>query len=116
VLKEKFPYPPMIENLPDIDTNLPGVRGKLFQGPTMQAVFFEVRETGSIPPHHHEAQWGVILEGEADLTIDGMTQRYQQGDSYYIPAGLVHSTQVRSPMKALEFFNEPARYRPKPFK
>ena len=115
-MKKKFSYPPMIENLPDIDITLPGVRGKLFQGPGLQAVFFEVPDTGSIPPHHHEAQWGVILEGEADLTIDGVTKGYQQGDSYYIPAGVVHSIEVRSPMKALEFFNEPARYRPKPLK
>lgn len=112
-MPEKVLFPDMIEKLPDVDIPFPGVTGKLFQGPGMQAVFFSLEGTGEIPPHHHQAQWGVILKGEADLTVDGVTTRYRRGDSYYIPAGAIHSIKILAPLKALEFFNEPERYRPK---
>lgn len=113
-MPEKTLYPPMIEKLPDIDIPVPGVRGKLFQGEAMQAVFFSLDTPGEIPPHQHQAQWGVVLEGEMLMTVDGVTQKFKKGDSYFIPAGATHSAKFLSPVKALEFFDEPARYRPKP--
>jgi quercetin dioxygenase-like cupin family protein len=113
-LADKILYPEMIEKLPDIDIPVPGVRGKLFQGEEMQAVFFSVETTTEIPPHHHQAQWGVVLEGEMAMTVDGVTKKFEKGDSYFIPAGVTHSIRILSPMKALDFFDEPTRYRPKP--
>lgn len=112
-MTEKIVFPEMIEKLPDIDISLPGVQGKLFQGQAMQAVFFTIQGPAEIPPHAHQAQWGVILEGEAEMTISGQNRLYRQGDSYYIPTGAVHSIRVSSPVKALDFFNEPDRYQPK---
>jgi quercetin dioxygenase-like cupin family protein len=113
-LPDKTLYPKMIEQLPDIDIPVPGVRGKLFQGEAMQAVFFSVETATEIPPHQHQAQWGVVLEGEMAMTVDGVTKRFEKGDSYFIPAGVTHSIRILSPMKALDFFDESARYRPKP--
>ena len=112
-LPEKILFPEMIEKLPDIDIPFPNVKGKLFQGPEMQAVFFTTDGPGEIPPHSHQAQWGVMLEGEAELTVDGKMRIIRQGDSYFIPSGSVHSIRILSPMKALDFFNEPSRYKPK---
>ncbi len=103
----------MIEKLPDIDIPFPNVHGKLFQGQGMQAVFFTTEGPGEIPAHQHQAQWGVMLEGEAELTIDGSKQTLRRGDAYFIPAGAVHSIRILSPMKALDFFNEPSRYKAK---
>jgi quercetin dioxygenase-like cupin family protein len=112
-VSEKILFPEMIEKLPDVDIPFPGVRGKLFQGQGMQAVFFTTDGPGEIPPHQHQAQWGVMLEGEAEFTVDGKTQTIRRGDSYYIPAGSVHSIRILSTMKALDFFNEPERYKSK---
>ena len=112
-MADKILYPEMIERLPDLDIPTPGVRGKLFQGEGLQAVFFSVETPAEIAPHQHQAQWGVVLEGEMLMTLDGVTQKYGRGDSYFIPAGVTHSVQFLSPMKALDFFDEPARYRPK---
>ena len=103
----------MIEKLEDIDISLPGINGKLFQGQGMQAVFFTANGPGEIPAHHHQAQWGVMLEGEVEMTVDGKMQIVRRGDSYFIPAGSVHSIRILSPMKALDFFDEPERYKPK---
>jgi quercetin dioxygenase-like cupin family protein len=107
---EKILYPPMIEKLPEIDLPVPGVQGRLFQGSGMQAVFFSVDSTAEIPPHAHQAQWGVVLDGEMELTVDGLTRRCGRGDSYYIPSGAVHAVRILSPLKALDVFDEPARY------
>ena len=73
VLADKMLYPEMIERLPDIDIPNPGVRGKLFQGEGLQAVFFSVETPAEIAPHQHQAQWGVVLEGELLMTVDGVT-------------------------------------------
>ena len=113
-MDDKILYPEMIERLPDIDIPTPGVRGKLFQGEGLQAVFFSVETSAEIPPHQHQAQWGVVLEGELLMTVNGVTQKYGRGDSYFIPAGVTHSVKILSPTKALDLFDEPARYRPKP--
>ncbi len=115
-MTDKVLFPEMLQKLPDVDMNLPGVKGKLFQGQGMQAVFITAENTGEIPPHHHQAQWGVILEGEAELTINGQAKIYRRGDSYTIPAGAVHSIRILSPMKALDVFDEAERYKPKPKK
>ena len=112
-MTQKTVFPEMIEKLPDIDISLPGVKGKLFQGKEMQAVFFSLEGPADIPPHAHQAQWGVILEGEVEMTIDGQTRILRQGDSYTIPTGAVHSAHVLSSMKALDFFSESDRYQPK---
>ena len=106
-------FPEMIEQLPDIDLNLEGVRGKLLQAGDKQLVFFEIDPMGQIPPHSHRAQWGVVLEGELELTIGDDTRIYTKGDSYFIPAGTVHSARIISKVKLIDMFDEPARYQPR---
>jgi quercetin dioxygenase-like cupin family protein len=107
-------YPEMIESLPDIDLNLSGVRGKLLQAGDKQVVFFELEPVGAIPPHSHGAQWGIVVEGEIELTIGSETRTYGRGDSYYIPAGVEHSGVVKARFKAIDVFDEAARYNPRP--
>ena len=104
-------YPEMIESLPDIDIALAGVRGKLLQGTDRQVVFFEIEPIGAIPLHTHGAQWGIVVEGEMELTIGGETRTYRAGDSYYIPAGVAHGASFNTRFKAIDVFEEPDRYR-----
>ena len=106
-------YPELIENLPDVDLDMPGVRAKLLQGVDNQLVFFEIEPIGAIPPHAHGAQWGVVIEGELELTISGETRTYQPGDSYFIPAGSTHEARVKTRVRAVDVFDEVDRYRPK---
>ncbi|MDQ7778696.1 MAG: cupin domain-containing protein [Planctomycetota bacterium] len=101
----------MIQRLPDADIPLKGVLGRLLQGEKQQVVFFDIDPVGMIPPHSHAAQWGVVIEGEMALTIDGKSTTYRAGDSYYIPAGVVHSAEFKTKFKAVDVFDEPARYR-----
>lgn len=105
-------YPPIIRDLPLANIPFKGVKGHLLQGTSRQLVFFDIEPIGEIPEHSHGAQWGVILEGEVDLTISSVTHTYRKGDSYYIPAGAPHSVAVKTHCKALDLFAEVDRYQP----
>ncbi|MFC1492546.1 cupin domain-containing protein [candidate division KSB1 bacterium] len=103
-------YPELIINLPEADIPFDGVRGWLLQGGNNQLVFFELEPIGIIPPHSHGAQWGTVLEGEIELTINDVTKTYGKGDSYYIPGGAVHSVTLKTKSFVLDFFADKDRY------
>jgi quercetin dioxygenase-like cupin family protein len=106
-------YPAEINELPEIDVPFSGVRGRLLQGPGEQLIFFDIEPIGGVTPHSHGAQWGVVLDGEVELTIGDETRTYRKGDTYYIPAGVVHSARFGSRTRAIDFFAEPQRYKAK---
>jgi quercetin dioxygenase-like cupin family protein len=56
----------------------------------------EIQPGGSAGRHTHPGiETGYLLEGEADLLIDGKPdQHLKAGDSYSIPAGAVHDAKV----------------------
>jgi len=74
------------------------------------AVFFSVHEDIELPPHSHKAQWGTVLAGRLDLTVDGTTTTYHPGDSYFIPSGVTHAVRVAAGSRLLDVFEEPDRY------
>jgi len=56
----------------------------------------EIAPGGSAGRHTHPGiETGYVLEGEADLLIDGQAEQHlKAGDSYAIPAGAVHDAKV----------------------
>lgn len=110
---EGTPYPEMLRSLPEIDISLPGIRGWLLRGDRTQAVFFDIQPVGTVPPHSHCAQWGVVLEGEMELTIGGSKRVYRKGDWYYIPEGVVHSAVFPERVQVIDVFDDPNRYQAK---
>ncbi len=104
-------YPELIQNLPDAEIPIPGVRGKLLQSEQGQVVFFDIPATAKVPPHSHGAQWGVVLEGEMELTIGPETRTYRKGDSYFIPAGVTHAATFKTRCRVLDLFADKDRYR-----
>jgi len=56
----------------------------------------EIAPGGSAGRHTHPGiEMGYLLEGEADLLIDGKPDLHlKAGDSYAIPAGAVHDARV----------------------
>jgi quercetin dioxygenase-like cupin family protein len=109
------PYPPIICDLPqaDLPPALEGARGWLLQGQSRQAVFFELPPGTTVPEHAHGAQWGVVLEGELELTVAGHARSLRRGDRYEIPAGAPHSAVCPKGALVLDLFADPARYRPR---
>ncbi|MBX9845649.1 MAG: cupin domain-containing protein [Xanthobacteraceae bacterium] len=73
-------------------------------------VFFRFHQDFSLPPHSHGHQWGTVIAGEVALTIDGSTRRYGAGETYDIPAGVVHGVGVTAGTLALDVFAEAERY------
>ena len=104
--------PEIITRLPEIELPLPAskVRTSLLQSDNGQIVFFEIFENIDLPEHSHKGQWGTVIEGQVDLTVNGETKTYRPGGSYFIPAGAIHSASIAAGTKLIEFFEEPDRY------
>lgn len=111
-MKDAF-YPEVITGLPEADIPFQGVRGWLSQGEDHQIVFFEIEPIGEVAAHRHGAQWGVVFEGEMDLTIDGKTRTYRKGDHYFIPEGILHSARFKTKTWIMDYFADAHRYHPK---
>ena len=108
------PFPPPIQNLPEADIPLDGLSAYLSQADTHQILFMRFDQDVEIPEHSHAAQWGVVLAGQIDLTIEGVTNTFQQGETYFIPAGMEHAAKVYAGYVDITFFDQPDRYQPRP--
>ena len=106
-------YPDVITQLPEADIPFEGVRGWLSQAMDHQLVFFEIEAIGQVAEHKHGAQWGVVFEGEMELTIGGELKTYLKGDSYFIPEGVLHSAVFKKKSYLMDFFADRDRYLPK---
>ena len=108
---EIFPGP--IRNLPLADIPLDGLRAYLSQAEGHQILFMEFDEDAEVPQHCHEAQWGVVLAGKIDFTIDGVARTYSKGDCVFIPKGAKHFAKIYAGYADVSFFNEKDRYKAK---
>ena len=104
--------PDIITRLPEADLPVPSsvVKTSVLPSEHGQLVFFQIFQDMELPAHSHKGQWGTVLAGEIDLTIGDHSATYRPGDSYFIPAGVVHSVRVKAGAKIIEFFEEPDRY------
>lgn len=100
----------MILDLPEADIPFEGVSGRLLQGADKQVVFFEIEPIGEVAEHKHGEQWGVVFSGEMELTIDGETKTYKNGDQYFIPAGVLHSAIFKTKTFVMDVFADKDRY------
>jgi quercetin dioxygenase-like cupin family protein len=106
-------FPEFIINLPEADIPFPGVRGWISQASNHQVIFMDIDPIGGVAPHRHGEQWGIMVEGEMELTIGGVTRRFRAGDSYHIPANVEHSATFLTRVRVIDIFADVARYRPK---
>ena len=104
-------FPELITGFPAADIPLEGVKGWISQADDHQVVFFEIEPIGEVPPHSHGAQWGILVEGEMELTIGGETRRYGPGDSYFIPEGVVHGARFLSRCRVIDVFADRDRWK-----
>jgi len=105
-------FPEIITRLPEADVPFPSttVKTRVLQSERGQLIFFQFLKDMDLPAHSHKAQWGTVIEGQIELTIGGETRTYRPGDSYFIPAGVVHSARIPAGAKVIDFFEEPHRY------
>ena len=106
-------FPEQIRQLPEADLGIEGATGYLLQCADHQVIFWEFGKDVEVPPHSHEAQWGVVLEGTIALTIEGKENIYKKGDRYYVPKGAIHSAKIYAGYADITFFDQADRYMPK---
>jgi quercetin dioxygenase-like cupin family protein len=104
-------FPEFVRNLPQAEIPLEDVDAWILQGNENQVLLIEVAVEQHLPVHTHGDQWGIVIDGEMDLTIEGVTETYHRGDSYFIPAGAAHNAVLREGFRALDIFADRDRYR-----
>lgn len=112
-MSRENPFPLIITSLPKADMPFAGLDAYLLQGKNQQVLFMTFEQAVEVPEHSHEAQWGVVLDGEIELAIAGETKIFTRGDSYYIPKGVPHSAKVKPGYRDVTLFNLRDRYKVK---
>lgn len=106
-------FPEFITNLPQADLPVEGAGAWLVQSEKGQVMFLIAEQQLQIPAHSHGDQWGIVIEGQMELTIGEKTETYRQGDSYFIPGGTMHKAILYKGFRALDYFADKDRYKTK---
>ena len=87
----------------------PGVFLRTMWGEKIMMSLVEISANSEVPMHQHpHEQAGMVLEGEFDFTIGGVTSRLKKGDAYVIPGGVEHYVKATDePAVALDIFSPP---------
>lgn len=111
-----MPYPAFMNAFPGIDVPFPEdvVQTRAIRSDAGLVCFFTFVKEMRLPMHSHGAQWGTVVEGEIEFTIADDTRTYRPGDSYSIPAGVMHGALIRAGTRVIDVFEEPDRYPLKP--
>jgi quercetin dioxygenase-like cupin family protein len=75
-------------------------------GDNMNVMHWDM-EDGSIVEHHNhpEEQFGFVIKGELELTIEGEVFSVKAGDGYFVPASAWHSFVAIGETEAIDVFN-----------
>jgi len=107
-------FPEVITGLSEADLPFKGVKAWIMQGEKHQLIFFEMDRSAQVPEHSHNyPQWGMVVDGEMKLTIDGKMRICRKGDDYLIPAKAKHYATFPRSSRVIDLFSEKARYKPK---
>ena len=107
-------YPEVITRLPEANIQFEGVKAWIMQADRSQLVFFEFEADANVPEHSHGyPQWGIVIDGKMELTINGKPRICEKGDEYVIPAGAKHFARFLSRTRVIDLFSEKNRYKPK---
>jgi quercetin dioxygenase-like cupin family protein len=83
-----------MQHLKDIPAKefVPGLLGKMIHGEMSTLGIWEIRKDAIIPEHQHEnEQITMILEGDLQMTIGGITMIFTAGCVQVIPPHVPHS-------------------------
>jgi quercetin dioxygenase-like cupin family protein len=112
--KRESGYPKVITFLPEADMQLKGAKAWILQAEKSQLVFFEFEADAKVPEHSHSyPQWGMVIDGKMELTINGKPRVCEKGDEYVIPAEARHFAKFLSRTRVMDYFSEKNRYKAK---
>jgi quercetin dioxygenase-like cupin family protein len=95
--------------MPFVDTSslrvierLPGWRGRYFHSPSMTFAHYDFARGSSIHEHSHpQEEVYEVIEGELEVTIDGVTQIARAGMVAIVPSNVPHSVKVLTDGRAI---------------
>jgi quercetin dioxygenase-like cupin family protein len=102
--------------MPFIDTSslkvierLPGWHGRYFHSPNMTFAHYDFEGGSSIHEHSHEAEEVYeVIEGELEVTIEGVAQVARPGIIAIVPSNARHSVKALTDGRAI-IVDHPAR-------
>ena len=102
-----MPFPESVHRLPR--TKLAGLDAFVHDRPDSQVVFLEAPAGGPevlVPTHTHDVEWGVVVEGAIEMTIDGQVELHTAGTAHLIASGVPHSFRFRPGTSSVHYFVE----------
>ncbi len=102
-----MPFPPSIRALPR--TDLGGADVYVHDGGGTQVLFIELpadRPAVTVPTHTHDVEWGIVVEGEIEMTVGERTERHGPGATHLLPAGQPHSFRFAPGTCSVHYFPE----------
>jgi len=95
--------------MPFVDTNtlkvterLPGWHGRYFHSPNMTFAHYDFERGSSIHEHFHpQEEVYEVIEGELEVTIDGVTEIARSGKIAIVPPNARHSVQALTDGRAI---------------
>jgi quercetin dioxygenase-like cupin family protein len=95
--------------MPFVDTNklgvverLPGWHGRYFHSPSMTFAHYDFVRGSAIHEHSHpQEEVYEVIEGELELTIDGVTQIARAGMVGIVPSNVRHSVKALTDGRAI---------------
>jgi quercetin dioxygenase-like cupin family protein len=109
--REPFPkhYPRKEDAMASIDIGslpvterLPGWRGRYFHSETMTVAHYDFDRGATIHEHFHpQEEIYEVLDGELELTLEGVSHRARPGVAVVVPAGVRHSVTALTDGKAI---------------
>ena len=83
-----------------------GFKARFLHTESLSIAFWEVEEGAELPMHNHiHEQVSQILEGEFEMTIDGITKVHKPGSVLVIPSNIPHSGKAITACKILDIFS-----------
>ena len=102
-----MPFPPSVRSLPK--SQLAGIDVYVHDDGRTQILFMELgkdRTEVVVPTHTHDVEWGIVVEGRIDMTIDGRTESHLAGATHLIPAHVPHSFRFTPGTSSVHYFIE----------
>lgn len=95
--------------MPFVDTRnlkiverLPGWHGRYFHSPSMTFAHYDFTRGSTIHEHSHvQEEVYEVIEGELELTIDGVTQVVRPGMAGIVPSNVSHSVKALTNGRAI---------------
>ena len=83
-----------------------GIKGRYFHTNSTTIGFVDIEKGANLPAHSHfHEQITQILEGQLEMTIDGVTQVLEPGVITLIPSNLVHGAKALTDCKVVDIFS-----------